>query len=469
MSESWRYKKYYKPRVLIETSRILFPQFGDSVLCLTGAELELLRNLTQYLHRRSTFATEYQSGGYLAPTNAEWDSLQSIVASLEEKLMGCEEFLTLLQDILTQMECVCAKTTVLERIADNLPIYGPTLQPVIDGYIGDGGLQIDDDYGSDTPTSGDRCGVAQLAFWLAFEFTTELYQPAAEEIVDVLLPLVMVSLATLIGTSVLGIPVGVLLALLWSLIKIDVAGSIMTVWNAILANQDELICAVWRGLMHGYGQAQANATVVINEMAGISALDKVALRLLFTPFVISLAAKAYANSTAWATSHLDTGACADCEEVVGNDWWALALEPSTNTITLSHPPGAYQDKECWEGYVPAGQICCGIVYRVEDKSGNCDLKCMSDFEADCIGNGIWENTSRNLTNGLYFAVEENFIDEVDCKATLAPDADTWPEHSHMHRMTGEDDISAGFNLGWDCSGGVTIVVVYQIFEGTTPI
>lgn len=468
MSESWRYKTYYKPRVLIETSRVLYPQYQDSVLCLTGAELELLRNLMQYLHRRSTFASEYQKGGYLAPTNAEWDSIEAIVASLEEKLMGCAEFLTLLEDLLVQMTCVCDRTTSLANVVGSLPIYGPTLQPAIDKYIGDGGLQVDDDYGDDTPSSGDRCAIAQLTFWLAFEFTTEIYQPAAEEIVDVLLPLVMVSLATLCGTSVLGIPTGIFLALLWSLIKVDVAGSLMNVWNAILANQDELICAVWRGLMHGARTAQANATEVINEMSGMSALDKVALRLLFTPFVMSLAAKAWANSTAWALANIAAGACDDCEEIVGNDWWALALEPATNTVTLDHPPGSYQDKACWEGYVPAGQVCCGIAYQVKEKVGDCELKCMSAFEADCIGVGLWANTSRNLVNGLYFAVNETNIDHVDCKDRLAPTADTWPEHSHMSRLTGPADISAGFNLGWDCTGSVTIVVVYQIFEGTTP-
>ena len=142
MSEEWRRKTYYDKRVLIETERILDPQFDDSVLCLTGAQLELVRNLMQYLHRRSTFASSYEKGYYLAPTNAEWDELQAVVADLEETIMGCEEFTALLEQVLA---CVCATAEGVQR--DNY--IGPGTQPAIDKYITDNGLQIEDDYGDD--------------------------------------------------------------------------------------------------------------------------------------------------------------------------------------------------------------------------------------------------------------------------------------------------------------------------------
>ncbi len=341
MSEAWRKKTFYRPRVLIETSRVLYPQFGDSVLCITGAQLEMLRNLTQYLHRRSTFASEYETSGYLTPTNEEWDSIQAIVGDLEEVLMGCEQFLSLLEGILEQVTCICQQSTVAADVLGNLPFYGPSLQPVLEGHIATGAMQIEDDYGGDTPDSGDRCAVAQLTWACAWEMTTEFLHPAASEAVDILLPLAMVALAVMCGTSVLGIPIGVLLATLWSIIKIDVAGSIEDVRNSMVANKEDLVCAVWRGLMFNYATAQSDAAEVINEMAGLSPLDKACLRLLYTPFMMALAAKAWTNQTTWATGNVDVGYCAECDEIIGNDWWALALEPSANTIELTNIGNAH--------------------------------------------------------------------------------------------------------------------------------
>ena len=111
--ESWRRKTYYTPRVLITTDDVLDCPFPDTLLCLTGAELQLLRNMTQYLHRRSTFASEYHDGYYLAPSNEEWNVLDRIVAELEDKLMGCEELTQLLEDIKAAAECACEKLTAL--------------------------------------------------------------------------------------------------------------------------------------------------------------------------------------------------------------------------------------------------------------------------------------------------------------------------------------------------------------------
>lgn len=90
MSETERRLRYDNRRVLIETARVLAPQFGSAVLCLSGAQVELLRNVVAYLNRASTFVTEYFASYYLTPTVSEWDSLQSIVADMEEALMGNE-------------------------------------------------------------------------------------------------------------------------------------------------------------------------------------------------------------------------------------------------------------------------------------------------------------------------------------------------------------------------------------------
>lgn len=90
MSETERRTRYDNKRVMIETQRVLDSQFDDAVLCITGGQLELLRNLMMYLRRESTFVSEYHASDYFTPTVGEWDNLLAVVANLEEKLMGNE-------------------------------------------------------------------------------------------------------------------------------------------------------------------------------------------------------------------------------------------------------------------------------------------------------------------------------------------------------------------------------------------
>lgn len=88
MSESERRRGYRYNRVLIETERVLDPQYADAVVFLSGAQIEMLRNVTQYLRRPETYATDYELGYYLTPTVEDYDSILAIVADLEETLMG---------------------------------------------------------------------------------------------------------------------------------------------------------------------------------------------------------------------------------------------------------------------------------------------------------------------------------------------------------------------------------------------
>ena len=88
MSETERRKGYVSTRVLIDAAKVLTPTFDDAVVYLTGAQLEVLRNLTQYANRPESYVAEYESGYYLTPDNDDWDDIQAIVADLEETLMG---------------------------------------------------------------------------------------------------------------------------------------------------------------------------------------------------------------------------------------------------------------------------------------------------------------------------------------------------------------------------------------------
>ncbi len=88
MGEVERRRGYGWNRILIESERILDPEFKDAIVFLSGAQVELLRNITQYLNRLGTYAAEYNEGYYLVPTDEDFDDILEIVADLEETLMG---------------------------------------------------------------------------------------------------------------------------------------------------------------------------------------------------------------------------------------------------------------------------------------------------------------------------------------------------------------------------------------------
>jgi len=136
VSETWRRKAYYDKRVLIDTGRVISSTVDDSLVCITGPQLEMLRNVTQYLKRRSTFVTEYHDNYYDAPTTAEWDELQAIVADLEETLMGCEALTTAIYAMASQLGCICL--ALKGAMAQGQPPDpGYTDQEYYDEYISD--------------------------------------------------------------------------------------------------------------------------------------------------------------------------------------------------------------------------------------------------------------------------------------------------------------------------------------------
>ena len=88
MSEEQQNLPYRYDRILIESDDILTPSFAGSTVVLSGAQIELLRNVVHYLDRRSTFVEKYNTLNYTTPDNDNWDDISQIVADLEERLMG---------------------------------------------------------------------------------------------------------------------------------------------------------------------------------------------------------------------------------------------------------------------------------------------------------------------------------------------------------------------------------------------
>ena len=457
MSTEWRRKTYYNKRVLINTERILDPQFDDSVLCLTGAQLELVRNLMQYLHRRSTFASEYEKGYYLAPTNDEWDDLQAIVADLEETIMGCEEFTDLLEQVLA---CVCATAEGVQR--DNY--IGPGTQPAIDKYITDNGLQIEDDYGDDTVVDGERCAVAQLTYAAAWDFLTEVTVPLSDTLVDIILPASMMALAVMIGTTVLGIPVAIFVAVLGALIFMYTEGAEANVINEYFEFKEDLICALYNGLEINARAAEAEAMVVINKME-IGPTDKVLLHTMIAPWAIALAQTAHDNTTAWAVANVDAGVCDTCDEEEGTDWFAIRVPYPDGDVFIDHSvDAAYWEDAGVCGAMLNGETICGLVFEPIEGSG-CVCK-TSAVGPECDGANLTGSSGITLVNGqAYYWYKFGTHLEDEAIEALSPDADKYDE---LTQQAGPGLWEADFNLGFDCSGTRLVRVQWIVYEGSAP-
>lgn len=460
MADEWRRKTYYNKRVLIDVSRVLDPQFDDSLICVTGAHFELLRNAVQYLRRRSTFVSEYHDGYYVAPSNAEWDELSAIVANLEEVLMGCTDITALLEAI---RDCVCATADAIAGV----PLTSPALTPIIEDYLDDGALIPSDTYAGDTVIDAKRCALAQLAFWQAWDLLTETIQPLGENTIDILLPAAMVALATMVGTPILGIPTGIFLALFWNIMEVWVDGEIAALQNAVWASMDELVCAVYFGLAVDYRTAEAEAVLVIAEIPGLSPIDKIILHALFAPWALALVAKAYDNNTDWALAHVEAGACDDCLVIEGDDWYAVRIPLVSGLVELDHPTdGGYWVGGCWEYVLAEGQTAQGVIWRMQSCTGNCILKRMASHGPCILGTGCWPDTSDSLTaNERFFSVNGDEINEEQCKARLAPYSTT---QEFTIIRSGPGDYSAAWHFGYACDGYCEAVIEWVVFRGTAP-
>lgn len=88
MSEEDAQHSYVEMEVLIDSARVLSSSFPSIGVVLTGNELEILRNVLNYATRRRTFVGVYHDNYYLVADDDDWLDIESIVAILEEKLMG---------------------------------------------------------------------------------------------------------------------------------------------------------------------------------------------------------------------------------------------------------------------------------------------------------------------------------------------------------------------------------------------
>lgn len=460
MSEQWRVKRYYRTRVLIDTDDVITPAYDSILVCLEPSELAMLRQITQYLHRRSTFASEYSDNYYLAPSDEQWDSLQAIVAGLEEKLMaGCDEIVAALETIATNTACICNNLT-------NPPLAqpGPAYDAVIEEYLGDGTLSIDDNNGGTLPADAERCALAQLTYAFMFEFMDETVIPTEKVLVDIILPLAVGAVTSAIGTPLLGVPVAAITATLIALGDLAADNELANLRNALFANKEELVCAMYSGLEVSYAQAHNQAAAIVNDMESLGATDKIIVRALLAPWAMAQCKRVYDAATSWATSNVTANYCVACEDITqGTDWFAV---PCHVPMTVDHPSGGgYWARQSWCEPIYPNKTVVGFIIETTAKTGDCG--CVTDSDAtDCTGTTISVNSSSDITTlGSYYFYRSNTHQNSEAVAELAPGA-TQLSNQIQYPVSTTGNFRVSLREGYNCIGSITCVLHYVVYAGS---
>lgn len=316
MSESWRRKRYYDKRILVFTERVVSSELPDSLICLSGPQVEMLRNITGYLRRRSTFAEGYTDEYYLAPTNEDWDTIDAIVSDLEEKLMGCQidELITAIQaqtDVLDVLrQCVCSMSAAVEKQVAELPDMTGYVDETLVTYQPPGGAMA-----TFTPPATDvvRCEYAQSIYLWVYQLYTEQLLPWAESTADQLTAVIVASTAFSALAGWIGIPVAVISTIVLAIVAWGVGGSVENFVNWLWGKKDEIVCILYNSLPDT-SLAAAQMKSYIDSDTELSYLDKQLLKtVLASAWHYSWIIKDQEVNGTW-DEYFVTGQCDECVE-----------------------------------------------------------------------------------------------------------------------------------------------------------
>lgn len=299
-------------------------EFGDCLVCLTGGELNLVRNLLLYAERRSTFVDEYHDQYYLAPDNDQWDALQAMKAHLEGSMMDCEKFTTDLQEILDWV-----------RLQSTIP--GGTFSEDEQAAFPYDDVIADDEL---TPAEEDACAIAQLWFEWGYQTITEYVLPATRWGFDYLVPAVAGFIALAIGGPPAAVGVYAVAEFIQELLEIAYRGAETNLVNWMDTNKEDIVCVLFGWLKVG-GDAsviwQEVEDAIIDPAEDISYGDKLMLHLFMGSWAGSNAQLAFDAETEWATSNVQAGYCDECGEVYDYEQrWTFPPCPQTWTPNGEH-------------------------------------------------------------------------------------------------------------------------------------
>jgi hypothetical protein len=309
MSEEWRKRNYYRPRVLVGVDDTLNCTYPGGVVCLSGAQLNIIRNVLAYAHRRANWVSDYYDDYYLVPDNDDWDSVQAIVAELEDSLMSCEEIGEQLGRMGDALECICHTIGVLATAG----------QPADPGY-------------EEQPYYDDRpCDVTPHVGnppppFLNWEEWDVYVCIAAQKLVDDLRDAVIeMGVAIRSGTivsfsvvngwlvlTVISIPVSIVILVVTILIALGITWAYEAVVTWIEEHKTGLVCAIYNGtdMTSAYDAVQAYIADNWDAGSGQNLVQSLITRTVIGEIYEGLA-RGY---TAWSGGYSEEF-CLYCEEL----------------------------------------------------------------------------------------------------------------------------------------------------------
>lgn len=514
MSESWREKRYYRPRVLIPVSDLETTETPDGLFFLTGAQVGVIRTLLAYCHRRVTWVSEYRESDYLTPTPEEWDLVESFTAELEDALMStcCEDVVNALNainttlaaqgvtladisttltaqgvtladidaqlaaiagdtpDIVTALECLCAKQ---EQTLINV-----TVSP---DWVNYPGATDAFDWGTTNPVTtvgaqaaADACALAQAWYQSGYEWMTEFVLPALRFGFDKLIPAAAAAIAVWTGGVGLPAAIGVYAAaeLIQELLELGYDAAETNLENWLYTHKDDIVCPLYLGMLAG-GTSVALwdpvKTDLVDVAPDLSAGDKFMVNLVMRYWGLGAATVAKEQNSEWYQSIQTPGYCDTCEEppTVGSNWVAMPVGDEDGLIQVDHPAGGYWIAGCWGQQVAAGFTMVGMLVEVTARSAGCEFKWMDGPGQGCGSSvGFSPNTSDQMpSTGWYYMYAPYTHNNTEVVSTLAPGATTYDEGL---ARAGYTTLSQAFTMGWNCTGSATLQVRYIVYAGTTP-
>jgi hypothetical protein len=483
--------------VTVPVSILTETDLPDTLVCLSGTQLALVRSLLAYATRRITWVSEYHDTYYLSPTNPEWDEIQAMTADLEGRLMS--DCVTPLVEALDRIDATIAAMAaglapIESEIASVASNVGDLLAPLACICAKDPKISITNVVNPEWPTYPDAdksfgwgktlpvatvpslvdeeaCNLAQCWYQAGLELVTEVFLPVFGAGYGDLLPAAAAALAVFTGGTTLPVVIGVyaLTDLLQELGEIAWEAAEANLINWMYTHKEDIVCLLYTGIKDGgTGTSlwQPVADELVEPAGDLSNGDKVLINFFFGIIGGYAARIAQTVNSAWYQSVPAAGYCEACEDppIVGSDWWALPIGAVDGYLHIDHPAGGSWNPACFNYDLPAGQTCVGIVYEVLNEVGNCALSRNSSATCGCPNAQLWPDSSGDSTEGDWYAYAQFTHDNAEAKAALAPGAGEWQTGT---TQTGVP-VSAGFRSGWNCEGSVDIQVKYLVFSGTTP-
>jgi hypothetical protein len=357
MSQPWRQKRYYRPRILLPYDKLASSELDDGLFFLSGSQLWVLRSLLGYAHRRISWVSEYRSSDYLTPTPEEWDDVEAFVAELEDSLMTncCDDIVTALGALDTTLQ---ANGTLLNTIATALQAQGVTLSD-LEGSVSDvagdtpgivaalecicaketqtlinitvpadwpdyPGATDAFDWGTNNPietadpqANQEACELATAWYQAGFEWMTEAVLPALRFGFDKLIPAAAAAIAVWTGGVGLPAAIGVYAAaeLIQELLELGYDAAEANIENWLYAHKQDIICPLYVGLVSGgtsvdlWDPIQAD---LVEPAPDLSAGDKFMIGVVMRYWGLGSALAAQAQASAWYTSIQTPGYCDAC-------------------------------------------------------------------------------------------------------------------------------------------------------------